>query len=255
MAQAKGLSPRAFKKRYVRRAKGKFSLKERENGDCTLLEGGRCTVYDAKPTRCSTFPFWPEILGDPSEWRETRKRCEGIDQGPIYDRADIERLLDGDAEPLLRHQAEFADGPADGAIPWHAVFAELEALYADLERELPRYRFTCAASGKCCDFDAYGHRLYVTTIEAEYFFLHGPGAPLNDSERLCPAYGEEDRLCHAREGRMLGCRAYFCGPYPVIPPDDVYERYHAKLKRMHERHGVPFEYCDLLEWRRRRTGV
>ncbi len=27
----------------------------------------------------------------------------------------------------------------------------------------------CVASGKCCKFERYGHRLYVTTAELEYF--------------------------------------------------------------------------------------
>ena len=121
----------------------------------------------------------------------------------------------------------------------------------ELDRELPRYRFTCAASGKCCDFDAYGHRLYATVLEAEYFFRHAPSAWANDDPRQCPAWGP-DRLCHAREARMLGCRVYFCGPYPVLPPDDVYERYHARIKEIHDRCRVPFAYRDIVAWARER---
>jgi len=251
MARALGLTPKRFRRLYVRKAKGRLSLKEQENGDCVLLKDGRCTVYEAKPTRCSTFPFWPEILGHPDEWKETAARCEGIDQGPLYALTDIERLLAGDPAPLAERQARGAPAPApDAAGPegprWDAALADLERLYADLDRELPRYGFTCAASGRCCDFDAYGHRLYVTTLEAERFF-RGLARRENANARHCPAWGP-DRLCHAREGRMLGCRTYFCGPYPVVPPDDLHARYHERLKRLHERHGIPYAYRDLVDW-------
>jgi len=251
MAASLGISVRQFKRLYTRKAKGKVSLKERENGDCILLQDEKCTVYGAKPTRCSTFPFWSEVLGHPDEWKETRGRCEGIDRGHHYDLAAIERLLAGDDAPMRERQAlpepaaADAEGEQDGPA-WDAALAGLDRLYTDLERELPKYRFTCAASGNCCDFDVWGHRLYITTLEAEHLFRSLEGRE-NENERHCPAWGE-DRLCHARNGRMLGCRTFFCGPYPVAPPDDVYARYHARLLELHERHGIPYAYRDVVAW-------
>jgi Fe-S-cluster containining protein len=245
MAASLGISVRRFKRLYTRKAKGRLSLRERESGDCVLLKDDRCTVYDAKPTRCSTFPFWSEVLGYPEEWKETASRCEGIDRGHLYDRAAIERLLAGDDAPMRERQARPEPEPAAGP-DWDAALEDLERLYADLERELPRYQFTCAASGNCCDFDAWGHRLYVTTLEAERFF-RGLERRENEDARHCPAWGP-DRLCHARDGRMLGCRTFFCGPYPVAPPDDVHARYHARLVALHERHGIEYAYQDVVQW-------
>ncbi len=246
MAEAKGLSRRRFERRYVRRVGRRLSLVEGENGDCVMLGADRrCTVYEAKPVRCSTFPFWPESLGGPEAWQETRERCEGVDRGDLYGPDEILRLAAGDPEPLLRRQATAADetsGP-----DWDAALEDLDRLYRELEAELPRYGFTCAASGRCCDFDAYGHRLYVTTLEAERFFRRAPEARANEDPRLCPAFGK-DRLCHARDARMLGCRTYHCGPYPVRPPDDVYERYLARLKAIHDRHRIPYAYRDVVQW-------
>lgn len=257
LAKAKGLTPKQFKKRFMRKVGKRLSLRERENGDCTMLDDqGRCTVYQAKPVRCSTFPFWPELLESPEMWDDTAERCEGIGEGDIYTREEIERTADGDTSILLRKQARQpkpAREPAEVTEEtWPAALKDLERLYADLEAELPRFQFTCAASGRCCDFDTFGHRLYASTLEAEHFFRCSPEERQNDDERQCPAWGS-DKLCHAREGRMLGCRTYFCGPYPVQPPDDIYERYHRRLKAIHDRHGIPFRYQDIIQWRRRGT--
>lgn len=253
MAASLGISVRRFKRLYTRMAKGKVSLKERENGDCILLKDDRCIVYDAKPSRCSTFPFWSEVLGHPDEWKETASRCEGIDRGHLYDLDAVERLLAGDDAPMRERQAlpepataaDSADEPA-----WDRALEDLRRLYADLDEELPRYRFTCAASGNCCDFDAWDHRLYVTTLEAEHFFRNLEKRK-NENERHCPAWGE-DRLCHARDGRMLGCRTFFCGPYPIAPPDEVHAHYHERLVKLHERHRIPYAYKDIVDWARER---
>lgn len=257
-----------FTRQHVRRVGKRLSLVERRNGDCILLQDGRCRVYAVKPTPCTTFPFWDGPLADEASWKETAQRCEGIGRGALYPLADIERLRAGDPAPLVERQAAAAaasapepasaPAPAPAATPapasapdLEAALADLEVLYADLERELPRYRFTCAASGACCDFDAYGHRLYVTTLEAEWFFRHAPAERANDDPRACPAWGR-DRLCKARSARMLGCRTYFCGPYPNGRPEDVHAPFHARLQRLHERHGVPYQYRDITDWARER---
>jgi Fe-S-cluster containining protein len=268
MAKALGLSRKAYERKYVRRVGRRKSLRERENGDCVMLGEGdrRCRVYAAKPSRCSTFPFWPEVIESPESWRETAQRCEGIDAGDSYPLDAIERLLSGDATPLLERQAapdppaqEHASGDADGApaprapdeATWTAALAALEEVYADLAREMPRFGFTCAASGACCDFDAYGHRLYATTLEAEHFFRNAPRERANDDERSCPAWGK-DRLCHARGARMLGCRTYFCGPYPNETPEEVHERYFPRIRALHDRFAIPYAYRDIVDWARER---
>jgi Fe-S-cluster containining protein len=252
MAQAKGLTVRQFRKRFARKVGKRWSLRERENGDCVLLEGKRCSVYSSKPARCSTFPFWPEVLASPAEWADTANRCEGIGQGDLYPAADVERLLAGDARPLLERQAR-PEGAGD--LPpeprWEEALEALEALYQELDRELPSWGFTCAASGACCDFDVYGHRLYVTTLEAERFFRLAPPRQ-NEDPRLCPAYGK-DRLCKARAGRMLGCRTYFCGPYPNGVPEDLHERYFTRLKALHVAFAIPYAYRDIVAWAAERS--
>lgn len=47
---------------------------------------------------------------------------------------------------------------------------------------------------------------------------------------------------------MLGCRTYFCGPYPVESPDALHERFHAKILRLHVRYGIDYQYRDVRDW-------
>ena len=95
MAAARGMTVEAFTTRFVRKVGDRLSLKERHGGDCVMLEDGKCTVYAAKPTQCSTFPFWEGVLENPATWAETAARCPGMDTGDVYDVADIDVLKGG----------------------------------------------------------------------------------------------------------------------------------------------------------------
>lgn len=47
---------------------------------CRFLQDGKCTVYEAKPTQCSSFPFWPELMVNES-YKELKAYCPGIGEG------------------------------------------------------------------------------------------------------------------------------------------------------------------------------
>ncbi|MDA1196038.1 MAG: YkgJ family cysteine cluster protein, partial [Planctomycetota bacterium] len=255
MARARGLSAHTFSQRFVRRVGKRFSLKERDNGDCSMLTDGRCTVYAVKPERCSSFPFWEPVLTDRAEWEQTKGRCEGIDQGDLYSLEEIERIKQGDPAPLLKKHARppetrvtsrfNAEYPPPTEPDWEGAYRALELLYDEVTRDIPRHGFTCSASGNCCDFDAYGHRLYASTLEAAYFLRDAPR--VNADPKQCPAWGA-DRLCKARAGRMLGCRTYFCPPYPGATPEEVHEPYLGRIKALHDRFGIPYAYRDVRAW-------
>jgi Fe-S-cluster containining protein len=252
LAKAKAMTPEAFAKRYTRRVGARLSLTERANGDCAMLEGGKCSVYDVKPAACSTFPFWKEVVRTKATWDAAAEDCPGMNHGDVYDAAEISVMLGGVAGPLLEKQAT-ARGergrPADDVdeATWARAFADLESVYADLDRELPRYKFVCQASGDCCDFEAFGHRLYVTTLEAEHFLRNSPPRRFNEDPKQCPAWGA-DRQCKARAGRMLGCRTFYCGTNKNGDPNEIYERYYRRIKDLHAKHEIPFRYADITAW-------
>jgi len=45
----------------------------------------------------------------------------------------------------------------------------VEGIYLELGKELEKRKPLCAVSGRCCRFEEYGHRLYVTTMELGAF--------------------------------------------------------------------------------------
>jgi Fe-S-cluster containining protein len=110
LAAAKGVTPDEFGKMYCRWvlwADGKggtieqerLSLRERTVGtgpqkseDCVFWRDG-CTVYEARPLQCRTYPFWSELLASEEVWRETAEGCPGIGGGAWHSRAEIEGVL------------------------------------------------------------------------------------------------------------------------------------------------------------------
>ncbi len=156
-----------------------------------------------------------------------------------------------------------------GPLSLSDALAQVQALYAGLDAEIDFHKPRCVASGRCCHFEEYGHRLYATRIELEYFRnveMAGAGGEAGTETNAAgtkrasfplPLYTENGQiapgcpwqvagLCTARRGRPLGCRIYFCDPASVQWQSNAYERYHRLLKMLHDRAGLPYAY---MEWR------
>jgi Fe-S-cluster containining protein len=95
LAQHLKLATSTFTRRYCERTNGFFHLRN-PTDDCVFLDGARCTVYDARPGQCRTFPFWRENMGARA-WAKTARQCEGIGRGRIWSRAEIEERLQDEA--------------------------------------------------------------------------------------------------------------------------------------------------------------
>lgn len=121
---------------------------------------------------------------------------------------------------------------------------ELRRIYAAADAEAradPALR--CELSGRCCRFREAGHDLFVTGLE--YREMEKWGGPGAEEEGICPWL--QGTLCGNREGRALACRTYFCSDEAAAA--DLTERWHAEIRRLHERHGIPYDYRRLADHR------
>ena len=82
----------AFEHEYVRKIGIRRSLREFPNGDCVFFdaEKRKCTVYNARPRQCRTWPFWDSNLKSPEAWADTSEICPGSGKGKLYQLEEIE---------------------------------------------------------------------------------------------------------------------------------------------------------------------
>ena len=93
MAAWLGLRTSSFTRRYCERDGDDVYLKHPER-DCLFLDGTRCRVYQARPTQCRTWPFWPENL-NASVWkREVAPFCAGVGKGRLYTADEIRTIAE-----------------------------------------------------------------------------------------------------------------------------------------------------------------
>ena len=135
-------------------------------------------------------------------------------------------------------------------------------VYARLDEAVSQRGPTCWISGRCCNFDAYGHRMYVTALEIAWVVAKkarsdAPGigtkarrgsehARASDVDLKGACMFQVDGLCGIHGIRPLGCRVFFCQEGTQDWQQDVYERFLSELRALHDAHGLPYRY---MEWR------
>ncbi len=75
-----------FETKYVRQVGARKSLIEYSNGDCVFFDGltRKCTLYEARPLQCRTWPFWESNVSSPQAWKRTCEVCPGSGQGTLF---------------------------------------------------------------------------------------------------------------------------------------------------------------------------
>ena len=164
----------------------------------------------------------------------------------------------------------------------HDLEHALEDIYNEAARRTKAGGGRCRQSGRCCRFESYGHRLYVTGLEAAWFLTRtlepaglapghagrsgstqleplassvpGPALPQPAARTIslpqaehgdaCPY--QQGGLCTAHATRPLGCRVFFCEGEGQGWQESAYEQGQARLQALHERFQVPYRYA---EWR------
>lgn len=151
------------------------------------------------------------------------------------------------------------------------VVSELEGVYASISRAVAERGPACWASGRCCNFDRAGHRLYVTGLEAAYTVTRmsfsssqrdgaggwvqvPPEAPSNtvslqqiaDARTTGGCPYQVKNLCGVHAVRPLGCRVYFCDRSAQAWQEDLSESELARVRAIHDRFRLEYRYG---EWR------
>jgi hypothetical protein len=118
MMEILGISREELIETYCRQVGGRLALKEIRNPrhggyDCVFMkelaaspDDGNvvhpkriCTVYEARPLQCRTWPFWEGNLMSPKAWARASRTCMGMDRGKFFDREEIEKLRDAEEWP------------------------------------------------------------------------------------------------------------------------------------------------------------
>ena len=76
---------------HTRSIPGGTSLTEFANGDCTFFDPKtrKCTIYDARPAQCKTWPFWNSNLEDKETWEAVEMICPGSGEGELVQLDEI----------------------------------------------------------------------------------------------------------------------------------------------------------------------
>ena len=71
---------------------GRRSLTEFANGDCTFFDPEKrcCTIYEARPAQCKTWPFWNSNLESRASWEALSPDCPGAGKGNFVSFEDIQ---------------------------------------------------------------------------------------------------------------------------------------------------------------------
>lgn len=136
------------------------------------------------------------------------------------------------------------------------VAERLRGLLDEIDLAVAGSGFACQRSGRCCKFESFGHRLYMTGLEVAWFRRlagdppvtvadGGMSLPVLDARRDgCPY--QVDSACGVHKHRPFACRVFFCQEGSDDWQTKQYEAFQVKIKRLHEELGLPYRY---MEWR------
>ena len=91
--------PRAeFLHRFTQKDEDGLRVLNWDEEKCVFLGEKGCTVYEARPEQCRTWPFWPENLSREVWEKEVVPFCPGAGEGRLYSIGEIRRIAKGQGE-------------------------------------------------------------------------------------------------------------------------------------------------------------
>ena len=131
-----------------------------------------------------------------------------------------------------RHDKKIADKIAD-------LYSWLDARIS----QTPNCRSRCNACGKCCDFETFDHRLFITSPELIYLKTNLP------PENILPMPAETcpyniDAKCRIYPHRFASCRIFSCRDDNDLQ-SQLTEAAITKLRSICCEFNIPYSYTDL----------
>ena len=120
------------------------------------------------------------------------------------------------------------------------IIAAVEKIYKWIDAKIPSPN-PCLACGRCCNFESFGHKLFVTTPEMIYFaekvtqLKPMPADP-------CP-YNVNGK-CSVYKHRFTSCRIFNCKTNPEVQ-NTLTENALKKLKNLCDTFNIHYRYTDL----------
>lgn len=84
--------------RFIDKTTQQTYLKKNDDGSCIFFKKGKCIIYEARPTQCRTFPFWPELVRNNEQWEKVGQACPGIGNGETQSTDLLFQQMEADKE-------------------------------------------------------------------------------------------------------------------------------------------------------------
>ena len=136
------------------------------------------------------------------------------------------------------------------------VSVAMEQIEQDLQEQIDALQPVCLASGRCCQFREFGHRLYTTGLETVYCLRRLAMAKrLPGRDRLsraqqiqqdqggCMFLGRSHE-CTIHAVRPFGCRLFYCDRSKAGEVSDLHERVHRRIAALHDAFEIEYEYAE-----------
>lgn len=128
-------------------------------------------------------------------------------------------------------------------------------VYECLEHQIQNSNLAgqCQVCGKCCEFDEFDHRLFVTDVELIYLAENTGETQIKAATNgRCPY--SFDGKCMIYEYRFAGCRIFCCNGDADLQ-SQLSEKVLKKFKSICLEFQVPYRYVDLAGALRSFAGV
>lgn len=121
------------------------------------------------------------------------------------------------------------------------IYNQVKLIYDWLDNNIKSLNNECSACGKCCNFESFGHKLFITSPELLYFSEN-----LNLLRKMtggcCPYL--EDNKCTTRDFRFAGCRIFFCKA-DSQKLSELSEQTIHKFKKLCDNYNFHYRYIEL----------